>query len=177
MTAPQRAEFTAAGMGARVVALVGALAAVLAMSMPWASEDNTGVAETGEVLLMRGGVEWTGWGIYGASRLDGHRPVSLTVAMILIAGTAVLALAAWVAFERTRRRWLPPATAAAAVIMLVVSFPGLEGVNGRFGTGHITTTEFGIVVWRLAVAAVALGSTRLALLQEEAAQPLRHDAA
>ncbi|GAA3195850.1 hypothetical protein GCM10010532_013560 [Dactylosporangium siamense] len=157
------------------MALVGALGAVLAMSMPWASEDNTGVAESGEVLLLRGGVEWTGWGIYGASRLDGHRPVSLTVAMILIVGTVLVALGAWVAFERTRRRWLPPATAAAAVIALVVSFPGLESVNGRFGTGHVTTTEFGIVVWRLAIAAVALGSTRLALLQE-AAKPLRPDA-
>ncbi|GAB3826408.1 hypothetical protein ACFPIJ_06480 [Dactylosporangium cerinum] len=173
MTAPQ--DFTSAGMGARVVALVGALGAVLALSMPWASEDNTGVAESGEVLLLRGGVEWTGWGIYGASRLDGHRPVSLTVAMILIAGTVLVAIGAWVAFERTRRRWLPPATAAAAVIALVVSFPGLEGVNGRFGAGHVTTTEFGIVVWRLAIAVVALGSTRLALLQE-AAKPLRPDA-
>jgi hypothetical protein len=175
MTAPQRAEFTSAGIGARVVALVGALGAVLAMSMPWASEDNTGVAESGETLLLRGGVEWTGWGIYGASRLDGHRPVSLTVAMILIAGTVLVALGAWVAFERTRRRWLPPATAAAAVIMLIVSFPGLEGVSGRFGAGHFTVTEFGIVVWRLSIAAVVLGSTRLALLQE-AAQPLSPDA-
>ncbi|MDG6108563.1 hypothetical protein Daura_14295 [Dactylosporangium aurantiacum] len=175
MTAPQRAEFSLAGMGARVVALVGALGAVLAMSMPWASEDNTGVAESGEVLLLRGGVEWTGWGIYGASRLDGHRPVSLTVAMILIAGTVLVAIGAWVAFERTRRRWLPPATAAAAAVMLIVSFPGLEGVNGRFGTGHTTVTEFGIIVWRLAVAAVLLGSTRLALLQE-AAPPLGPDA-
>jgi hypothetical protein len=175
MTAPQRTEFTAAGIGARVVALVGALAAVLAMSMPWASEDNTGEFGTGQALLMRGGVEWTGWGIYDASRLDGHRPVSLTVAMILIVGTVAVAVAAWVAFERTRRRWLPPATAAAGVLMLIVSFPGLEGVNGRFGAGHITTTEFGVVVWRLAVAAVVLGSTRLALLQE-ATQPLRHDA-
>ena len=94
--------------------------------------------------------------------------------MILIAGTVLVALGAWVAFEQTRRRWLPAATAAAAVIMLIVSFPGLEGVNGRFGTGHYTTTEFGIVVWRLAVAAVALGSTRLALLQETA-RPLRPD--
>lgn len=175
MTAPQRAEFTAAGMGARVVALVGALGAVLAMSMPWASEVNTGVAESGQVLLLAGGVEWTGWGIYDASRLDGHRPVSLTVAMILIAGTVLVAIAAWVAFERTRRRWLPPATAAAATIMLVVSFPGLDGISGRFGTGHTATTEFGIVVWRLAVAAVALGSTRLALLQEDAARPLHPD--
>ena len=56
------------------MALVGALGAVLGMSMPWASEENTGVAESGQVLLLRGGVEWTGWGIYDASRLDGHRP-------------------------------------------------------------------------------------------------------
>jgi hypothetical protein len=176
MTAPQRAGLTSAGMGARVVALVGALGAVLAMSMPWASEDNTGVAQSGETLLLRGGVEWTGWGIYGASRLDGHRPVSLTVAMILIAGTVLVALGAWVAFERAGRRWLPPSTAVTAVIMLIVSFPGLEGVSGRFGAGHVTVTEFGIVVWRLSVAAVALGSTRLALLQE-AARPLSPDTA
>ncbi|WP_327004196.1 hypothetical protein OHA72_55670 [Dactylosporangium sp. NBC_01737] len=175
MTAPQRADFTSAGMGARVVALVGALGAVLAMSMPWASEDKTGVATSGETLLLSGGVEWTGWGIYGASRLDGHRPVSLTVAMILIAGTVLVAIAAWVAFERAQRRWLAPATAATAVIMLIVSFPGLESVSGRFGAGHVTVTEFGIVVWRLAVAAVALGSTRLALLQETA-QPVRPEA-
>jgi hypothetical protein len=174
MTAPQRADLTPAGMGARVVALVGAVAAVLAMSMPWASEDNTGVASSGETLLLRGGVEWTGWGIYDASRFDGHRPVALPVAMILIAGTVLVALAAWMAFERIHRRWLPPATAAAGVVMLIVSFPGLEGVNGRFGAGHLTTTEFGVVVWRLAIVAVVLGSTRLALLQE-AARPLRPD--
>lgn len=175
MTAPQHPELTSAGVGARVVALVGALCAVLAMSMPWVSEELTGTAESGQVLVLRGGDEWTGWGIYGASRFNGHRPVSLTVAMILIAGTVLIALAAWVAFERTRRRWLPPATAAVAAVLLIVSFPGLEGVGGRYGAGHFVTTEFGIVVWRLAIAAVMLGSTRLALLQE-AARPLRPDA-
>ncbi len=175
MTAPQRADFTSAGMGARVVALVGALGGVLAMSMPWASEEVTGTAESGQVLLLRGGDTWTGWGIYGASRFNGHRPVSLTVAMILIAGTVLVALAAWVAFERTRLRWLPPVTAAAAAIMLIVSFPGLEGVSGRLTASHSVSTEFGIVVWRLALVAVVLGSTRLALLQE-AAKPLRPDA-
>jgi hypothetical protein len=160
---------TPAGLGSRVVALVGALAALLALALPWAREDNTVAAETTSgtaTLLQRGGDQWTGWALHGASRLDGHRPITVAMSMLLITATVVLAGAAWTTFERPRAIWLAPAMAAVAILTLLVSVPGLDGVAGRFGAGHVTTVEFGLVVWRTALAVVAVGATRLALLQE-----------
>jgi len=176
MTAPQDAGPTPAGLGARVVTLVGALVALLALALPWAAEDNTvtlatdtGVAAT---LLTRGGEQWTGWAIHEASRLDGHRPATLPITLTLIVGTVVLVAAAWATFEQPRRIWLAPSTAGAALLVLITSFPGLNGVPGRFGAGHVTSTEFGVVVWRVALVFVIVGAVRLALLQE-AARPGR----
>ncbi|WP_238017942.1 hypothetical protein KZZ52_20565 [Dactylosporangium sp. AC04546] len=170
MTAPNASGPTPAGLGARVVALVGALVALLALSLPWASEDNTIAVEgqffASDALLARGGVEWTGWGIAAASRLDGHRPVTIAVAMVIITGTVVLAGIAWAAFERPRRIWIAPGAAGVALLLFIASFPLLSGVQGRFGAGHITSVEFGVAVWRLALAIVVVGATRLALLQE-----------
>jgi hypothetical protein len=176
MTAPPEAGPTPAGLGARVVTLVGALAALLALALPWAVEDNTVTvsAATGgsATLLTRGGDRWTGWAIYGASRLNGHRPVALAIAVILITGTVLLVVAAWATFEKPRMIWLAPATAGVAVLVLVTSIPGLDGVPGRFGAGHVTSTEFGVLVWRLALILVIAGAARLAVLQE-AARPGR----
>ncbi|GAA2636060.1 hypothetical protein GCM10010399_81180 [Dactylosporangium fulvum] len=178
MTAPKDAGPTPAGLGARVVALVGGIAALLALALPWASEDNTITVRsdaspvTYEALLARGGEEWTGWGIHAASRLDGHRPVTLLVAMVIVTGTVLVAGTAWATFERPRRIWLAPATAGIALLLLTASFPGLAGVQGRFGGGHITSVEFGVVVWRVSLAVVVAGAVRLALLQE-AARPGR----
>lgn len=161
---------TPAGLGSRLVMLVGALAALLALALPWAREDNTVTVATDiggtATLLQRGGDEWTGWALHGASRLDGHRPVTVVMAMALITATVALAGGAWATFERPRATWLPPAIGAVAALTLIGSVPGLEGVAGRFGAGHLATLEFGVVVWRTALAVVAIGATRLALLQE-----------
>ncbi|MEV8512306.1 hypothetical protein [Dactylosporangium sp. NPDC051484] len=158
------------GIGSRVVALVGALAAVLALALPWAREDNTVTVATdfGETatLLQRGGDVWTGWALHGASRLDGHRPVTVAFAMLLITATVVLVGAAWATFERPRSIWIAPTTAVVAIVTLIISVPGLDGIAGRFGSGQVTTVEFGVAVWRTALAVVAVGATRLTLLQE-----------
>jgi hypothetical protein len=188
MTAPQEAESspagarppgpTPAGLGSRVVTLVGALAALLALALPWASEDNTVTVSTDvggtATLLQRGGDVWTGWAIHGASRLDGHRPVTVAVAMLLITGTVALALGAWATFERPRTIWIAPTMAAVALVELIASVPGLDGVAGRFEAGHVATVEFGVVVWRIALAIVVVGAIRLALVQE-AIRPGRRD--
>ncbi|HTJ40055.1 MAG TPA: hypothetical protein VL738_43200 [Dactylosporangium sp.] len=161
---------TPAGIGSRVVALIGALAALLALALPWAREDNTVTVATDlggtATLVQRGGEQWTGWALHGASRLDGHRPITIVMAMAIITATVFLAGAAWATFERPRSIWLAPTMAGAAILTLIVSIPGLNGVAGRFGAGHVTTVEFGVVVWRTAVAVVAVGAARLALLQE-----------
>ncbi|WP_432841216.1 hypothetical protein [Dactylosporangium sp. CA-092794] len=158
-----------AGLGSRVVTLVGALAALFALALPWAREDNTITVGTDlgdtATLLQRGGDQWTGWALHGASRLDGHRPVTVAMAMLLITATVVLAGAAWTAFERPRTPWLAPGVAGVAVLTLVASIPGLDGVAGRFGAGYVTTVEFGVVVWRTALIVAAVGAARLALLQ------------
>ncbi|WP_432992884.1 hypothetical protein [Dactylosporangium sp. CA-233914] len=170
-------EPTVAGIGSRVVALVGAVAALLALALPWAREENTVTVATDlggtATLLQRGGDMWTGWALHGASRLDGHRPVTVAMAMLLITATVALALAAWATFERPRSIWLAPTVAAVAVLTLIVSIPGLDGVAGRFGAGHVTTVEFGVVVWRVSLIVVAVGATRLALLQEASRRRMR----
>jgi hypothetical protein len=167
---------TPAGLGSRVVALGGAIAALLALALPWAREENTvtvGTDRGGTATLLERGDAWSGWALYGASRLDGHRPVSIVMAMLLITATVVLVGAAWATFERPRSIWIAPAMAAVALLTLIVSFPGLEDVRGRFGAGHTMTLEFGVVVWRIAFALVAVGGARLALLQEASRRRLR----
>ncbi|MFG2039751.1 hypothetical protein [Dactylosporangium sp. NPDC048998] len=158
------------GIGSRVVTLVGALAALLALGLPWAREDNTVTVATDvggtATLLQSGGDVWTGWALHGASRLDGHRPVTVAFAMLLITATVVLVGGAWTTFERPRSIWIAPTMAAVAILTLIISVPGLDGVAGRFGSGQVTSVEFGVVVWRTALGVVAVGAARLALLQE-----------
>ncbi|MER7283257.1 hypothetical protein ABT369_53395 [Dactylosporangium sp. NPDC000244] len=167
---------TPAGFGSRVVALVGAIGALLALALPWAREDSTVSVETNfgtATLLQPGGDQWSGWALHGASRLDGHRPVTVAMAMLLITATFVLVGAAWATFERPRAIWVAPTMAGVAVMTLIVSVPGLDGVAGKFGAGHVTTVEFGLAVWRTALAIVAVGAIRLALLQEASRRRLR----
>ncbi|GAA3292948.1 MULTISPECIES: hypothetical protein [Dactylosporangium] len=167
---------TTAGLGSRVVALIGAIAALLALALPWAREDNTVTVETNfgaSTLLQRGGDVWSGWTLHGASRLDGHRPITVAMAMLLITATLVLVGAAWTTFERPRAIWVAPTMAGVALLTLAISMPGLDGVAGKFGAGHVTTPEFGLVVWRTALAVVVVGATRLALLQEASRRRLR----
>lgn len=161
---------TTAGLGSRVVTLIGAFAALLALALPWAREDNTVTVATDvggtATLLQRGGDVWTGWALHGASRLDGHRPITVVMAMLLITATVVLIGTAWATFERPRSIWVPPTMASVAILMLIISVPGLDGVEGRFGAGHVVTVEYGLTVWRIALGIVAVGAARLALLQE-----------
>ncbi|WP_433219314.1 hypothetical protein ACQP00_14860 [Dactylosporangium sp. CS-047395] len=169
---------TTAGLGSRVVALIGAVAALIALALPWAREDNTVTVETNygtATLLQRGGDVWNGWALHGASRLDGHRPVTVAMAMLIITATVVLVGAAWAAFERPRAIWVAPTMAGVAILTLVVSIPGLDDVAGRFGAGHQTTVEFGLLVWRVALAVVAIGAARLALLQEAGRRRIKSD--
>ncbi|WP_433060566.1 hypothetical protein [Dactylosporangium sp. CS-033363] len=168
-----------AGLGSRVVALIGAIAALIALALPWAREDNTVTVETDygttATLLQRGGDVWNGWALHGASRLDGHRPVTVAMAMLIITATVVLVGAAWAAFERPRAIWVAPTMAAVAILTLIVSIPGLDDVAGRFGAGHVTTVEFGLLVWRVGLAVVAVGAARLALLQETGRRRIRSE--
>ncbi|MGI5239162.1 hypothetical protein [Dactylosporangium sp. CA-139066] len=168
---------TPAGFGSRVVALVGALAALLALALPWARQENTVTVATDvggtATLLQHGGEEWSGWALHGASHLDGHRPIPVVMAMAIITATVFLVGTAWAAFERPRSVWIAPTMAAAAIATLIVSIPGLDGVAGRFGAGHTTTVEFGVLVWRTSLAVVATGATRLALLQEASRRRLK----
>jgi hypothetical protein len=167
---------TTAGLGSRIVALAGAIGALLALALPWAREDNAVIVETNfgnATLLQRGGDEWSGWVLNGASRLDGHRPVTVAMAMLIITATFVVVGGAWATFERPRAVWVAPGLAGVAILTLIVSMPGLDGVAGRYGAGHVTTMEFGVAVWRTALAVVAVGAIRLALLQEAARRRLR----
>jgi hypothetical protein len=157
-------------MAGRLVALVGAAAAVLALGLPWASEDETwhvGGEIGGADALTRGGDEWTGWNLGGTSAMDSHRPVPLVVAALLILLTVGLLALCWLGFERAS---LARVTAAAALLLLVASLFAFHGIGGTFGADHLVTVEEGVLVWRLAVGLVLVGATRVALLQE-----YRHD--
>jgi hypothetical protein len=154
---------TLAATGARVLALSGAVGALLAMCLPWASEENV-VTVGFSTVVAEGGDEWTGWGLYGASRLDGHRVVSLAGFLLLALGTVALLAGAWLAFERGQRRWVAGSTGLLAGVLLVASLVVLNHVPGTFGAGHVTTTRYGVEAWRLAVFVAMLGALRLAVL-------------
>ena len=156
-------------MGGRVLALVGGAAATLALCLPWASEDETrtiGGDVGGSEALTRGGDEWTGWNLGGSSVLDTHRPVPLVVAALLILLTLGLLALCWLGFERADRAWLPRATAATALVLLVASLFAFSGIDGTFGAGHLVTVEEGVLFWRASVGLVLVAATRVAILQE-----------
>jgi hypothetical protein len=156
-------------LGGRVLALVGGAAATLALCLPWASEDETvTVGEfTSSQALVRGGDEWTGWNLGGTSALDSHRPVPLVVATLLILLTLGLLAVCWLGFEWADRTWLPRATAAAALVLLVASLFAFSGIDGTFGAGHLVTVEEGVPFWRASVALVLVAATRVVILQED----------
>jgi hypothetical protein len=158
-------DLTMPALGARVLALTGAVGAALAMCLPWAYEENV-VTVGSSTVVARGGVEWTGWGLYGASGLDSHRPVSLAVLLVIAIGTVALLAGAWLAFERRDRVWIPRVTALLAGLLLVASFVLLNHIPGTFGLGHVTTRRYGIDAWRLSLLIALLGAARLAVLFE-----------
>lgn len=155
-------------MGARVLMLTGAVGALLALCLPWVYEESA-VTVGSSTAVGTNSDEWTGWTLHGASRLDTHEPVSLLVYLIVIVGTAALLVGAWLAFERAERAWVPRSTAGVAALLLVASFPLLSGVSGTFGAGHLTTTRYGIIAWRVALAVVLAGAVRLSLWFEDRA--------
>jgi hypothetical protein len=155
--------------GARVLALIGAVCALLTMSLPWAYEENLVRIDTPNAdvtVVERGSVEWTGWTLHGASRLDGHHPVSLVVFLLFVIGTVALLAGAWLTFERGHRLWIPRTVALVAAALLVVSFPLLSDIAGTFGEGHVTTTRYGIIAWRVSVLVCLLGALRQLVLFE-----------
>jgi hypothetical protein len=158
-------DLMVSAVGARVLAMSGAVGALLAMCLPWAYEENV-VTVGSSTVVARGGVEWTGWGLHDASRLDSHRPVSLVVLLLIAIGTVGLLAGAWLAFERRNRAWIPRATALLAFLLLVASFALLNHIPGTFGLGHVTTTRYGVDAWRLSVLIALLGAARLAVLFE-----------
>jgi hypothetical protein len=153
-------------LGARVLTLVGAAAAALALALPCATEDRTVSVEGHSELLTRGGERWSGWNLAATSGLDGHRPVPVVVWLLVIVGTLALLAFAWLGFERVRRRWIAPVTAAVAAVLLVGSVWMFGGIAGTYGAGHLTRVEAGVPVWRCAVGLVLLGALRLAALDE-----------
>jgi len=102
MTDPEAAP-AGAITGARVLALIGAAGATLALSLPWVRELDPVKAGSAEVST-GDDVVWIGWTLGGAGRLDGHRPVPLIGAVLLVAGTLALLAGCWLAFERERER-------------------------------------------------------------------------
>lgn len=159
--------------GARVLALAGAAGATLALGLPWVRElDKIKVTGVTEEVSTGDDVVWTGWTLGGASRLDGHRPVSLIVAVLLVAGTLALLAGCWLAFE-SERRWLALSTIGLAAVLLIASFPLLSGVPGTYGLGHPTDRDFGVVVWRTSVFLALLGTLRIGVLRESAARATR----
>jgi len=145
-------------LGARVVALAGAIATVLALSLPWVYEHDTTVVREDDPVLRRevltpDGEQWTGWTLYSPGD-------NAAAAVLAIGGSLLVLIACWVSFEERRRRWLAPATAGLALVLLIASVPILNNLD--------VPTTFGIGVWRLALVFVLLGSVRLALAEEEA---------
>src|SRR5687767_12902965 len=97
--------------GARVVAVTAALAAVLALPLPWAAQEHRRQLSEGiggEVVA--DGPRWPGWGLSGAGPLNGHRPLPLAVVLLVVLGTVVLFVLSWLAWETGQARW--PAVSA-----------------------------------------------------------------
>jgi hypothetical protein len=165
----QLRDTASATVGARVLALVGALLALLALGLPWARQDSTKVIDY-ETVLLHDGMRWTGWGLHVASRLDGQRPTSAALVFVLVGGSLVLVLGAWLSFELPRAAWLPMVMALIAAALLVGSFvatrhlAGAEAIVGTSDDDRTIIGEYGPAIWRIAMLAVLLATVRLGLL-------------
>jgi hypothetical protein len=141
-----------------VLTLIGGLGSVFALPLPWAQELRTAEDPASQ--------SWGGWAMNGVSDLDGHRPLSLGVVVLFLAGSVVLAGLAWAAFEAAGR-WVAYASAGLALVLLILSFVLVRHVPGTFGNGHIMQLGFGIEVWRLAVGTALVGAARHGVLREQ----------
>lgn len=148
-------------LGARVVAVVGAGIAVAGLCLPWARQlDVYQDLEHNRPTLSEN--LWTGWTLAGESHLDGEVLVPMGWAVTLVVATLVVAAACLAAWEASRNRFLPAAT---ALVSLVCSyFGGLATGAGRHLLHHHGTVEGGGTVWRTGLLLVLLGTARAAWL-------------
>lgn len=154
--------------GARVVAVTAALAAVLALPLPWAAQEHRrrlseGIG--GEVAVADG-PRWPGWGLHGAGQLNGHRPLPLAVVLLLVVGTVALFVLCWLAWEADRARWPAVSALAVAAVLAVAGFPLLNALQDHSVAGRTVSADFGFMLWRVAVLAALAGAARAGVLQE-----------
>jgi len=153
-------------VGARVLALVGALVAVLALGLPWAQQEYTKVIDH-DPFLLHGGMRWTGWGLHTASSIDGERPMSVAWVVVLAGGSLILLLGAWLSFELPRSAWLPMIMALIAAVLLLGSFWATRHLVGTSDGARTITTEYGPAIWRTAMLAVLFATVRLGLIMDK----------
>lgn len=162
-------------LGARVLALVAAFAAVLALCLPWAQQAETKKVD-GDLFLLRGGVEWTGWGLHAASTLNGQRPAGVACVVILAGGSLILLLGTWLAFERPRSDWLAKLMALLALVLVLGSLWATRDLHGTdaYADHDVITTGYGVTVWRIAVLAALFATVRHGVLMEQQGPKTRH---
>lgn len=152
--------------GARVVAVAAGLAAVVSLTLPWATQEYVrdlpdGIADVDSV-----GAHWSGWGLHGASHVDGHRPLPLLVVVLIVLATVALFALSWLAWEAESARWPAVSGLAVALALIVAGFPLLTAIQDHGTETRVVTAEFGFVLWRVAVLLTFLGLARLGVLQE-----------
>ncbi|MEV6491305.1 hypothetical protein AB0M20_22220 [Actinoplanes sp. NPDC051633] len=159
--------------GARIVAVGGALAALLTLPLPWAAQEHeTGLPDNiGTVDAV--GPHWSGWGLSGAGWLNSHRPLPLLVVVLVALGTLALFALSWMAAERDEAGRLTVSALAVGVALAVAGFPLLNAIQDDSVDGRFVSAEFGFVLWRVAVLLTLAGLARARILQEQRTRALR----
>ncbi|MCU7730601.1 hypothetical protein ODJ79_43380 [Actinoplanes sp. KI2] len=162
-----RSELGSTAVGARALTLVAALVAVLTLGLPWAQQERVKVVDHDPTLLS-GAMQWMGWNLHAESSIDGQRPTAVAWVIILVGGSLLLLIGAWLAFERPRSGWIPKLMALLTVVLLLGSLVATRHLGSavRSGDYRAITIGYGVAIWRIAVLAALFATVRLALTME-----------
>jgi hypothetical protein len=151
-------------LASRVIMAISSVLALFALGLPFALESGSTSRFLGERVF--GGTEtWPGWSLARKSHIDGHLPIPLAAATILVVATACLVVLAWLALERPTT-WMLAASALIGVALLIGSVVIGNEVQGNFGDGHQGATGSGLGVFRVALLLVVVAAMRAAVQSE-----------
>jgi hypothetical protein len=148
---------------ARLLLVASAVAALLALPLPWFAQ-YSGDNEVPYELEH----QWTGWHLWVESGQDDFVPLDVVLALPLVAAVIALLVVACLAGPGPRQRrtaWLATGLGAALVvagIWLDIHVSGLSGFDGE--KTNANGSLFGLNVWRVALVMYVVAAARLVVL-------------
>ena len=144
---------------ARMLLIASSLVAVVSLAMPWFGQyaDYEAVTE-----LIH---QWSGWGLGGESRDDGHVPLDVFAVIPMVVAIGLLPFLACLAGPGPRQRRIAEVATGLSLLLFVFSWwLGLH-VSGEYrDPDSVVAPLFGLSVLRISLFAYLCAAARLAWL-------------